>query len=172
MLCLPLVVLAQEQNVPATVDTVDLNRYAGLWYEIAKIPNRFQKQCAGNTTAMYTLREDGGIDVVNRCGKENGDMSEARGVARIADPVTCAKLRVSFVSFLGWRPFWGNYWIIGLDGDYRWAVVGDPSRKYGWILSRTPQLAEADRHEANRILTEQGYDPGRFVDTDQEKGQD
>lgn len=100
-----------------TGDFVDLGRYTGLWYEIAKIPNRFQKQCVRGTTAEYTLRDDGKITVVNRCFKEDGSLDEAQGVAKIEDTQTNAKLKVSFVSFLGWRPFWGDYWVPGWDGE-------------------------------------------------------
>ena len=149
---------------PVTVvREVDLERYAGLWHEIARIPNRFQKQCARGTTAEYALREDGHIDVVNRCLKRDGRSDEARGLARVVDRVGRAKLEVSFVSFLGWRPFWGDYWVIGLDPDYRWAVVGTPDRKYGWVLARTPTLGAAALDEAFAILERNGYDRQAFV---------
>jgi len=127
-------------GVLAPVSRVDLARYAGIWYEIAKIPNRFQKQCARDTLAQYTLRPDGRIDVVNQCIKRNGSVDQARGIAKVVDTATGAKLKVSLVSLLGWRPFWGDYWILGLDQDYRWAVVGAPNRKYGWILARSKTL--------------------------------
>ena len=146
----------------ATVSAVDLVRYTGLWYEIAKIPNRFQKQCARGTTAEYTLRDDGKITVVNRCFKEDGSLDEAEGVAKIEDTQTNAKLKVSFVSILGWRPFWGDYWVIGLDSNYQWAIVGDPDLKYGWILARTPALDEATLETVFTILENSGYDPGVF----------
>ena len=112
-----------------TVDAVDLDRYVGLWHEIARIPNRFQKQCARGTTAEYTLRGDGRIRVVNRCVKGDGGTDEAEGVAKVVAGANNSKLKVSFVSFLGWRPFWGDYWVIGLDEDYQWAVIGTPDRK-------------------------------------------
>lgn len=145
-----------------TVSRVDLKRYAGLWHEVAKIPNRFQKQCARGTTAEYTLREDGHLGVVNRCLKEDGSPSEARGIARIVDTTTYAKLQVSFVSFLGWRPFWGDYWVIGLDEEYRWAAIGTPDRKYGWILARTPALAPEEMEKAYAILERNGYRRAAF----------
>jgi apolipoprotein D and lipocalin family protein len=152
-----------EENVLNTVESVDLERYVGLWYEIAKIPNRFQKKCARGTTAEYTLREDGKITVVNRCYKEDGSLMEAEGVAKIEDAVTNAKLKVSFVAFLGWRPFWGDYWVIGLDDDYQWAIVGDPDRKYGWVLARTPELEEEVLAGIYERLGESGYDVGAFA---------
>jgi apolipoprotein D and lipocalin family protein len=139
-----------------TVSYVDRERYAGLWYELEKIPNRFQQQCVSGTTAEYSLREDGHIIVVNRCVKEDGDTDEVKGLGKIEE-VSNAKIKVSFVSFLGWRPFWGDYWVIGLDKDYRWAIVGTPTRKYGWVLSRTPTLDEDTLEEIFEILERNGY---------------
>lgn len=144
------------------VKSVDLSRYVGLWYEVAKIPNRFQDQCVSGTTAEYTLREDGRIEVVNRCRKADGSLDEAEGVARIEDPVTNARLKVSFVSFLGWRPFWGDYWVIGLDPGYAWAVVGTPDRKYGWVLARKPDLDEAAWDDIFAVLASNGYRKDAF----------
>lgn len=167
---LPLILLAgaasgQEVPEPApvtAVKSVDISRYVGLWYEVAKIPNRFQDQCASGTTARYTLREDGRLEVVNRCRKDDGSMDEAEGVAKIEDAVTNAKLKVSFVSFLGWRPFWGDYWVIGLGEDYSWAVVGTPDRKYGWVLARTPEPEVAVWEEIFRTLADNGYEKEAF----------
>jgi apolipoprotein D and lipocalin family protein len=144
------------------VDYVDLKKYAGLWYEIAKIPNSFQDHCMRGTTAEYSLKSNGEIAVVNSCIDENGDVDEADGVARVIDKKTNAKLEVSFVSFLGWRPFWGDYWIIGLDDDYQWAVVGHPERKYGWILSRIKQPDEKTMNRIFEILKNRGYNPADF----------
>jgi apolipoprotein D and lipocalin family protein len=155
-----------DENLPeksvTAVEFVDLDRYVGLWYEVARIPNRFQDHCARGTTAHYTLLEDGRIEVVNRCQKTDGKTDEAKGIARIEDTVSNAKLKVSFVSFLGWRPFWGDYWVIGLDPDYRWAVVGTPDRKYGWILARTPDLEGSVLAEVHTVLERNGYRPESF----------
>lgn len=140
-----------------TVRHVDLERYAGRWHELARIPNRFQRNCAGPATADYALRADGRIDVTNRCRKKSGDVKEATGIARVVDTSTNAKLEVSFVSFLGWRPFWGDYWIIGLDDDYEWVVVGHPEREYGWLLSRTADVDASTLEAMFRIAEEQGY---------------
>lgn len=150
---------SEEDALPPVtpVDWVDIERYAGTWHEIAKIPNRFQRGCARGTTAEYSLRNDGRITVVNRCYQDNGDPQEAKGVAKIEDPASNAKLKVSFVSFFGWRPFWGDYWIIGLEEDYRWAIVGTPDRKYAWILSRTPTLDEDTLTEVFAIIESNGY---------------
>lgn len=145
-----------------TVDHVDLARYAGEWHQIALIPNRFQDQCAGGTTATYTRRDDGRINVLNRCRTSDGELDEAEGLAKIENPATNAELKVSFVSFLGWRPFWGDYWVIGLDEHYRWAAVGTPNRKYGWILARTPTLDDATLDRVFTIFEQNGYDRGDF----------
>lgn len=151
-----------QQNPPTTVKYVDLKKYAGLWYEVAKIPNSFQDQCIKNTTAKYTLAEDGEIKVTNSCIDEDGEVDDASGVVRVVDKKSNAKLEVSFVSFLGWRPFWGDYWIIGLDENYQWAIVGTPNRKYGWVLSRTPNLDNTTMDKIFGIIKDQGYDPKKF----------
>jgi apolipoprotein D and lipocalin family protein len=149
---------AEDETVEMnTVGQVDLSRYVGLWYEIARIPNKFQDQCVRGTTAEYTVRDDGHLTVVNRCFKENGDLDEAKGEAKIVDTETNAKLQVSFVSFLGWRPFWGDYWVIGLGEDYKWAVIGTPDRKYGWVLARNPSLDDGTLEEVFTIIERNGY---------------
>jgi apolipoprotein D and lipocalin family protein len=150
---------AQEMQ---TVKNVDLTKYVGLWYEIAKIPNRFQKQCVKGTTAQYKLKTNGEIEVINSCLTEEGEKDVAEGVARIVDTKTNSKLEVSFVSIFGIRLFWGDYWIIGLGDDYEYAVVGTPSRKYGWILSRTPQLNKDKLDKAYQTLKNAGYDINKF----------
>jgi len=143
------------------VPSVDLERYLGTWYEIATIPQRFQKGCVG-VTARYTLRNDGDIDVVNTCRKQtlDGEVRTAHGKAWVVDRATNAKLKVRFF----W-PFSGDYWIIGLDEDYRWAVVGHPDRTYLWILSRTPQMDGALYDELLRRIAAQGYDLGKIQKT-------
>lgn len=154
--------VAAEAQALNTVDKVDLERYAGRWHEVARIPNRFQKKCLRSTTADYSLRDDGRINVVNSCIKKDGKINEADGVARIVDKESNAKLQVSFVSVFGWYLFWGDYWIIGLDDDYQWVVVGHPERKFGWILSRTPTLSAAALDEAFAILARAGYSRADF----------
>jgi apolipoprotein D and lipocalin family protein len=144
------------------VQQVDLDRYLGRWYEIAKIPNRFQSQCISDTTATYTHNADGTIAVVNRCRTRGGEFVEARAIARVADARSNAKLEVSFFSLLGWRPVWGNYWVLALGPDYDYAVVGEPGRRYGWILARTPTLPDATRAHIDRQLRELGYQPELF----------
>lgn len=160
--------MSSSNSVPSAVSYVDLKKYVGLWYEIAKIPNSFQRDCIRNTTASYELRPDGKIKVINRCIGSDGVVKEANGVARVVDTVKNSKLKVSFVSIFGIQLFWGDYWIIGLDKDYRYAVVGNPSRKHGWILNRTPELSKEDMEAANDILRSNGYDPKSFVLTEQQ----
>lgn len=146
---------------------VDLERYLGAWYEIATIPQRFQKGCVG-VTAEYSLRRNGDIGVVNTCIKEtlDGEKRAVRGRARVVDEVTNARLKVTFF----W-PFWGSYWIIGLDDDYQWAVVGHPSREYLWILSRSPQMDEVLYEELLALIARKGYDVSRIVRTLQPAGE-
>jgi apolipoprotein D and lipocalin family protein len=153
---------AQIVKPVRTVEKVDLERYTGLWYEIAKIPNRFQRKCDRGTTAQYALRDDGKIDVINRCVKKDGNTIEAKGIARVVDTESNARLKVSFVKILGISLFWGDYWIIGLGEDYDYAIVGTPSRKYGWILSRTPSLSQEKLEEIFSLLREQDYNPDDF----------
>lgn len=155
----------KTDSEPATVQSVDLQRYIGVWYEISKIPNSFQKKCAHSTTATYTIRDDGSITVINRCIEEDGSENKAEGVARVVDRTTNSKLEVSFVKIFGLRLFWGDYWIIGLDENYDYAVVGSPNRKYGWILCRQKQLAEEKLAKINAILKQQGFNPQDFVST-------
>jgi apolipoprotein D and lipocalin family protein len=144
-----------------TVDHVDLSRYVGTWYEIASYPQSFQEGCTG-TTATYTLREDGEIDVLNRCrkGSLQGEEDSAEGRARVIDTKTNAKLEVSFF----W-PFWGDYWIIDLDSEYQYAVVGHPSRDYLWILSREPILDSTTYEQILGRLRTQGYQTERLQRT-------
>ena len=156
------IIKGQEPNELVVVNHVDLQKYIGKWYEIAKIPNSFQKKCACNTTAEYTIRGDGKISVVNTCTESDGSKNTAQGVARVVDTNTYAKLEVSFVKILGISLFWGDYWIIGLGDNYEYALVGSPNRKYGWILSRTPKLTTDKIEQINNILKIKGYDPTKF----------
>lgn len=144
-----------------TVEKVELPRYLGTWYEIASFPQSFQKGCTA-TTASYSLRADGEVDVLNRCRKDtlDGPESSAQGRARVVDATTNAKLEVSF-----FRPFWGDYWIIDLGADYEFAVVGHPGRDYLWILSRTPTMDAVAYDAVVARLKERGYETQRLVKT-------
>ncbi|GAB4314628.1 MAG: lipocalin family protein [Candidatus Sumerlaeia bacterium] len=140
---------------------VDLDRYAGHWYEIARYPNRFERGCVG-VTADYTLREDGRLTVVNQCwkGSFSGKRRRVRGLARVVDTESNSRLKVSF-----FRPFWGDYWIVMLDPDYQWAVVSDPNRKYLWILSRHKTMDDALFARITTQLRQWSFEPARLERT-------
>lgn len=144
-----------------TVEKVELSRYLGTWYEIASFPQSFQRGCTG-TTATYTLRDDGDIDVFNRCrkGSLDGEEDTAQGRARVVDRQSNAKLEVSF-----FRPFWGDYWIIQLAEDYSYAVVGHPGRDYLWVLSRAPTMLPETYQRIEARLQAQGYETARLQRT-------
>jgi apolipoprotein D and lipocalin family protein len=152
-----------EHPPPETVKHVSLVRYGGKWHEIASFPQTLQKECAG-TTVTYTLRSDGGLDIVTRCrkGSLQGREEIVRGRARIVDPRSNAKLQVSFF----W-PSWGDYWILDLAPDYSYAVVGHPSRNRLWILSRTPRMDEKTYAAILDRLKAMQYDVGRLKKTEQ-----
>lgn len=152
-----------------TVTSVDLKRYAGVWYEIARYPNKFQKKCVGNTTAEYRLQDDGDITVINKCKETDGEFDTAKGEARIADKATSAKLEVRFApKFLSFLPFvWGDYWIIDLGENYEYVAVGSPDRKYLWILSRTPQMSDSVYQNVLQTVREKGFEPNNLVKTPQ-----
>jgi len=151
-------VVVAESAALDTVEFVDLERYLGTWFEIASYPAWFQKNCTAST-AEYSMRDDGAIQVINRCRKGglDGKPKTSKGKATVVDRETNAKLKVSFF----W-PFKGNYWIIDLDDDYRWVVVGEPKRKYLWILSRSAQMDEATYGAILSRLPEMGYDPAKL----------
>ncbi len=146
-----------------TVKQVDIQAYLGTWYEIARYEHYFEKGCR-DVSATYTLKDDGNIKVVNQCTKEDGEYKEAIGVAYTADESN-SKLKVSF-----FRPFYGDYWIIMLDADYRYAVIGDPTREYLWILSRTPQLKDDILKHILRKLPKMGYSIDSLIWTPQGEG--
>ena len=154
-----------EKTLPPleTVPFVDLNRYTGIWYEIARYSNSFQEGCVGSK-ATYSLRDDGKIDVLNECYDRSfdGGIRTARGRAWVIDKSSKAKLKVSFF----W-PFSGDYWIIDLGKDYEYAVIGHPKRKYLWILSRTKILHGSVYEEIITRLKEKHYDTKKLMLTPQ-----
>ncbi|WP_411833952.1 lipocalin family protein [Pseudoxanthomonas mexicana] len=154
---LPLLATAAEPVRP--VPALDLARYAGTWHEIAHLPMRFQKQCVGDITATYAARSDGLIDVRNACRNKRGEMESAQGVARPV-PGRPGELEVRFAPrWLSFLPMvWADYWVIDLDPDYRWAVVGEPDRDYLWILSREPSMDRALFERLKARATAMGYD--------------
>jgi apolipoprotein D and lipocalin family protein len=159
-----------SKNELKTVESVDLQKYAGKWYEIARYPNKFQKKCVGNTTATYNLKDKGTIEVINECLKKDGKIDRAKGKARIEDEKTNAKLEVRFApSWLSWLPqVWGDYWIIDLDEDYQYAAIGDPKREYFWILSRQPEIDTDTYQNILRRAEEKGFDPSKVIETPQD----
>jgi len=150
----------QGMEPPPVVPKVDLVRYMGTWYEIAKYPNRFQQGCLC-TTATYTLKPNGKVAVVNRCRAAEGKKREAKGWAKVVDPSTNAKLKVTFF----W-PFFGDYWILDLDADYTRVLVGSPDRRFLWILSRTPRLEETEYQALATRAAALGFDPAKLTRTD------
>lgn len=154
-------------NVP--VASVDLERYAGTWYEQARLPMYFQRKCASDTTANYELNADGTVAVVNRCRREDGGLQEAEGIARMVDGRT-STLEVRFApAWLSWLPaVWGDYWVIALDeADYQWAMVGAPKADYLWILSRSPRLDPAVLEDLLAQARAMGYPVDRVLTTPQ-----
>lgn len=155
------------------VAPVDLKRYAGLWYEQARLPNRFEKRCDAPVTAEYTPLADGTIEVRNRCVREDGRVDEAVGQARVV-PVAglpgAGRLRVRFApAWLGWLPLvWGDYWILKLDRDYQVALVGTPDRANLWVLSRVPQLDEASLAAELDYARNLGFDVDQVLRTGRE----
>lgn len=158
-----------EQAFVKPVSSVDLKRYSGKWFEIARYSNKYQKNCVGNTTATYALKEEGKILVTNECLKKDGTVIDAKGEGKIADKTSNAKLEVRFApGYLAFLPsVWGNYWIIDLDENYQYAAVGDPKREYLWILSRTPKLNDATYQNILRRVETMGFSPGKLVKTPQ-----
>ena len=154
---------AQSQNIPKVVRSVDLNRYKGMWYEIARLPNWFERKLKC-TSATYSLRDDGKITVENKGNylTDPKKSNSAKGVAWIPDKNSPAKLKVQFF----W-PFSGDYWIMELDKDYRYVLVGDPSFKYLWILAREKKMDEETYNMLLRKAVENGYDVKPIIKVEQ-----
>jgi apolipoprotein D and lipocalin family protein len=155
------------ETAPPTVPQVDLTRYAGLWYEIARYPNGFEKDCAG-VTAEYVQRDDGRIDVINTChkGSVDGPVKVANGMARVMEQSGNARLKVKFAP--SWVPFaWGDYWILHLEPDYSAVLVGDPSGKYLWILARDKVLEDETLTRIKTRAEALGYETAPLEMTDQ-----
>ena len=152
----------KEMDRLKAVESLDLKRYMGKWYEIARTPNLFERNCASEITAEYQFRPDGKVSVVNSCRKSSGALSTATGVARVADRYgPHSKLKVSFF----W-PFEADYWVILLDDDYRWAVVGEPKRRFLWVLSRDEQMPEGLYVDLLSRINALGYDTSKVMRVD------
>lgn len=153
-------------DVPNVVPYVDLERYAGEWYEIERFDNTFQRNCLG-TRATYTLKGKR-VQVLNECERKDrpGEIQDAKGTAFVVDKESQAKLKVSFVPLLRhWGIFAGEYWILELGADYEYALVGDSKREYLWILSRTPVLDEKTLDYLKMKADEQGFDSSKLIKT-------
>jgi apolipoprotein D and lipocalin family protein len=161
---------AQAQPGPlVTIAALDVPRYMGTWYEIAKYPNWFQRKCVADTHAQYSLLQSGTVRVTNSCKKENGEVDEAIGEARQIGEATSPKLQVRFApAWLSWLPLvWGNYWVIDLDEPYQLVAVSEPTREYLWILSRTPEVNAAAYDALLARLQRQGFALERLERTKQ-----
>lgn len=150
----------RDRSVPIlSVESLDLSRYLGKWYEIARFPNRFERGCVG-VTAEYTLRDDGKVRVLNTCRKEtlDGKIQTADGQATVVGE---GKLKVTFVP---WLPFAkGDYWVLYLDSNYNLAAIGEPKGKTGWILARTAKISESKLKDAISALASNGYDTSKLM---------
>lgn len=158
-LLLVLTACTPQSPPPRTVEALDLARYSGTWYEIARYPNRFQRDCY-SSVAIYSPKDNGRLEVRNRCrsGSPEGPWREVTGVAWRADRQYPGRLKVRFF----W-PFSGPYWVMLLDRDYRWSVVGHPRRTYLWILARTPTIGDGLYRDLLGRIAELGYDPGKLI---------
>jgi apolipoprotein D and lipocalin family protein len=162
----PGVAVAQPLRV---AEGIDLNRYAGKWYEIARLPNRSQIHCAREAIAQYAVRADGRIDVINQCRTSTGRIDQARGIARKGKSGNNAALQVRFApAILSFLPsVWDDYWILAVGPDYTWAVAGAPNRQLLWILSRAPSMSDASYAQAIEVVKGNGFDATRLVKTPQ-----
>lgn len=150
-----------------TQKNVDLARYAGLWYEQARLPNRFQKQCVGDVQARYEVVEQG-LLVTNSCRTASGQREQAQAQGRLnPDVEDPARLQVRFApAWTSWLPWvWGDYWILRIDGDYDYALVGTPDREYLWVLSRTPRPEDARVQSLLDYAASQGFDTSKVKRT-------
>lgn len=156
---------ASTQAPLAPIASLDLPRYMGRWYELARYPNRFQRQCTGAATADYTLLPTGTVQVVNRCPRAGGTVDEAVGEARRVGPEGSPTLQVRFApAWLSFLPqVWGSYWVVELDAAYRLAVVSEPKREFLWVLSREPSLPAAEWTALNARLQALGFEPARLI---------
>jgi apolipoprotein D and lipocalin family protein len=157
---------AQDELPPVVaVDHVDLERYAGTWYEIARFPNKFQDKCVAETTATYELLDNGQITVINRCRLADGSVDTAQGRAKLADEDgPTSKLKVRFAPrILSWLPsVWGDYWVLDITDDYSAVLVGEPRREYLWILARTAEISENVYNRLVASAAAQGFAVGNL----------
>ena len=161
---------AQETARPVskpltTIASLDLNRYMGVWYEIARYPNWLQEKCAGDTRAEYALQADQTVKVINRCRLKDGRTNEAVGQDRLVGGMGSARLQVRFApAWLSFLPFvWGDYWVVDIDPDYSLVAVSEPKREYLWVLARTPHIDQAAYRAMQERLKQHGFDVSRLI---------
>ena len=150
-----------------TVEKVDMARYAGTWYEIARLPNKLQAECAGDVSTTFRLRGMRSYDIETRCRRKDGSEEVDMGIARVQDLTTNAKMEWRFLPLaLAWWPFaWTDYWIVDLAPDYSWAVAAVPTREALWVLSRKPDL---DAPTYDRLVAKaraMGFETGKLIRT-------
>ena len=156
---------------PNAVTTLDPAKFAGKWYEIAAFSNNFQRKCIANITMTYTLKKNGVFDVVNECLETDGTTKTAKGSAKIAKKTAPGKMKIRFSSgFFSFLPgVWEDHWVIDLDKNYEYAVIGGPKREYLWVISRKPEMSDAQYQDILRRIEDQGYNPAKFLKTPQNK---
>jgi apolipoprotein D and lipocalin family protein len=156
-----------SRQAPPTVSSIDLPRYLGTWYEIARLPMRFEPPDYTDISATYEREPDGAIRVRNRAFDGHGELQESVGQAKPARPGDDSRLEVTFLpEGLRWIPFTkGDYWILRVDPDYRTALVGSPDYEYLWLLHREPTLDAATREDYLRAARELGYRLDTLIDT-------
>lgn len=170
-LCTSAIAASAPANPLSAVTALDVPRYMGTWFEIAKYPNWFQKKCVRNTQALYAPMADGTVQVTNRCTTADGSISEAVGAARQVGGVGSPKLKVRFApAWLSFLPaVWGDYWVIDLDPQYQLVAVSEPKREYLWILARTPTVSPKVYAELLTRLEQMGFDLRKLEVSPQER---
>lgn len=170
LLGLGMATMAYAQTKPLkTVEKLELDKYLGVWYEVARKPLYFQNKCDRDVTATYTLNENGNVAVDNRCYSKDGSLNQSIGEAFVQNAPFNSKLKVSFLpEAIRWLPFGrGDYWVLKIDDDYQIVLVGEPRRKYMWVLSRSPQPDQAVVKEYLEYAKSVGYDLGDVIHTKQ-----
>jgi apolipoprotein D and lipocalin family protein len=159
---------AQQMAPLQAISSIDLQKYKGRWYEIAKYPNRFQSMCAKATSAQYALQE-GGVSVLNTCTTDKNEITQVMGEARPVGVVTNeklspAQLEVAFApKWIRWLPaVWGNYWVVAIDPNYRWSLVSEPKREFAWVLARDSKLTDVEKLAVLVALRAAGLDEKRL----------
>jgi len=153
---------------PTAVSSLDAAKFAGTWYEIAAFSNKFQRKCIANITMKYTVKS-GGYDVVNNCLEKDGTTKTAKGSVKFADKTASGKMKIRFASgFFSFLPgVWEDHLVLDLGENYDYAVIGEPKREYLWIISRKPEMSDAQYQQILRRTEKQGYNPAKLLKTPQ-----